>query len=187
MILRYLSQLTFGSALLWLQISTIRLRLDSTLKHPRFPTMSLKDNLKPHPCTAKQQLYIYNLSFNSCLTAVKFIGSIGFQAIELVLVCNQKKIQVRLAMNNCQITKVLREITCSVLLKRRIRKSLKSHTKIGQVITIIKNIKKKEKEEIPSGVNLTIFKPLKKALDLYPSSLISVYQNNLSLHFTHLK
>lgn len=62
------------------------------------------------------------------LTAVKFIGSIGFQEIELVFVCNpkkKKKKKVRLAIQlSDNISFGVTERTCS-LLRRQIKTSLK--------------------------------------------------------------
>lgn len=44
------------------------------------------------PTLTKLQSIHYQNDSNQVLTAVKFIGSIGFQQIELVFVCNPKKI-----------------------------------------------------------------------------------------------
>jgi hypothetical protein len=65
------------------------------------------------------------------LTAVKFIGSIGFQEIELVFVCNpkknkkrRKKGQIGYSQLSDNISFGVTERTCS-LLRRQIKTSLK--------------------------------------------------------------
>lgn len=66
------------------------------------------------------------------LTAVKFIGSIGFQEIELVFVCHPKKkkktSQIGYSHLSDNISLGVTERTCS-LLRRQIKTSLESHSK----------------------------------------------------------